>query len=82
MLFRSGKVARLPLAKASAILAESSIVGHDTKEFLKALLGAGCQQLPIVKHDTAQGSFLLNPLRKSRELADNFLPDEPRFVVS
>ena len=65
-----GKVARLPLAKASAILAEASIVGHDTKEFFKALLGAGCQQLPIVKHDTAQGSFLLNPLRKSRELVD------------
>lgn len=65
-----GKVARLPLAKASAILAEASIVGHDTKEFLKALLGAGCQQLPAVKHDTAQGSFLLNPLRKSRALAD------------
>lgn len=65
-----GKVARLPLAKASAILAEASMVGHDTKEFFKALLGAGCQQLPAVKHDTAQGSFLLNPLRKSRELAD------------
>ena len=65
-----GKVVCLPLTKASAILAEASIVGHDTKEFLKTLLGAGCQQLPIVKHDTAQGSFLLNPLRKSRALAD------------
>ena len=65
-----GKVACLPLAKASAILAEASIVGHDTKEFFKALLGAGCQRLPDIKHDTAQGSFLLNPLRKSRELAD------------
>ncbi len=65
-----GKVARLPLAKASTILPEVSIVGHDTKEFLKALLGAGCQKLPIIKHDTAQGSFLLNPLRKSRALAD------------
>lgn len=65
-----GKVACLPLTKASAILAEASIVGHDTKGFLKALLGAGCQRLPAVKHDTAQGSFLLNPLRKSRALAD------------
>ena len=65
-----GKVACLPLTKASAILAEASIVGHDTKEFLKALLGADCQRLPAVKHDTAQGSFLLNPLRKSRALAD------------
>lgn len=80
-----GKVARLPLAKASAILAEASIVGHDTKEFLKTLLGAGCQQLPAVKHDTAQGSFLLNPLRKSRELADLAgveSLDDPRLAMA
>ena len=80
-----GKVARLPLAKASTILPEVSIVGHDTKEFLKALLGAGCQQLPIVKHDTAQGSFLLNPLRKSRALADLAgveSLDDPRLAMA
>ena len=80
-----GKVARLPLAKASAILAEALIVGHDTKEFFKALLGVGCQQLPIVKHDTAQGSFFLNPLRKSRELADLAgveSLDDPRLVMA
>lgn len=80
-----GKVARLSLAKASAILAEASIVGHDTKEFLKALLGAGCQQLPAVKHDTAQGSFLLNPLRKSRKLADLAgveSLDDPRLAMA
>lgn len=80
-----GKVARLPLAKASAILAEASIVGHDTKEFLKTFLGAGCQQLPAVKHDTAQGSFLLNPLRKSRELADLAgveSLDDPRLAMA
>ena len=79
------KVARLPLAKASAILAEASIVGHDTKEFFKALLGAGCQQLPAVKHDTAQGSFLLNPLRKSRALADLAgveSLDDPRLAMA
>lgn len=80
-----GKVARLPLAKASAILAEASIVGHDTKEFFKALLGAGCQRLPAVKHDTAQGSFLLNPLRKSRALADLAgveSLDDPRLAMA
>ena len=80
-----GKVACLPLAKASAILAEASIVGHDTKEFFKALLGAGCQRLPAVKHDTAQGSFLLNPLRKSRELADLAgveSLDDPRLAMA
>lgn len=80
-----GKVARLPLAKASAILAEASIVGHDNKEFFKALLGAGCQRLPAVKHDTAQGSFLLNPLRKSRALADLAgveSLDDPRLAMA
>ena len=80
-----GKVACLPLTKASAILAEASIVGHDTKEFLKALLGADCQRLPAVKHDTAQGSFLLNPLRKSRELADLAgveSLDDPRLAMA
>ena len=80
-----GKVARLPLAKASAILAEASIVGHDTKEFFKALRGAGCQLLPAVKHDTAQGSFLLNPLRKSRALADLAgveSLDDPRLAMA
>ncbi len=80
-----GKVARLPLAKASAILAEASIVGHDTKEFFKALLGAGCQRLPAVKHDTAQGSFLLNPLRKSRALVDLAgveSLDDPRLAMT
>lgn len=80
-----GKVACLPLAKASAILVEASIVGHDTKEFFKALLSAGCQQLPIVKHDTAQGSFLLNPLRKSRALADLAgveSLDDPRLAMA
>lgn len=80
-----GKVVCLPLTKASAILAEASIVGHDTKEFFKALLGAGCQQLPAVKHDTAQGSFLLNPLRKSRALADLAgveSLDDPRLAMA
>lgn len=83
--YEKGKVARLLLAKASTILAEASIVGHDTKEFFKALLGAGCQQLPIVKHDTAQGSFLLNPLRKSRALADLAgveSLDDPRLAMA
>ncbi len=80
-----GKVVCLPLTKASAILAEASIVGHDTKEFFKALLGAGCQRLPAVKHDTAQGSFLLNPLRKSRALADLVgveSLDDPRLAMA
>ena len=65
-----GKVAKVSLADAAEILAHVPLVGHDTKVFLKRMLGAGYDTLPEIHHDTAQGSFLLNPLRKSRELAD------------
>lgn len=65
-----GKAGKLPLAQAGKILESVPIIGHDTKVLLKALLGAGIESLPEVHHDTAQGSFLLNPLRKSRELRD------------
>ena len=65
-----GKVARLPRAEAAKILAHIPLVGHDVKAFLKTLLADNALPLPTVKHDTAQGSFLLNPLRKSRQLAD------------
>ena len=63
------KVVKLPFAEAAEILSHTAIIGHDTKPFLKRLLAAGVA-LPTVLHDTAQGSFLLNPLRKSREIAD------------
>lgn len=63
------KAAKVTLAAAAEILAHVPIVGHDVKPLLKRLLGVNAV-LPIVAHDTAQGSFLLNPLRKSRELSD------------
>ncbi len=65
-----GKAAKLTLEQALPILEQATIVGHDTKLLLKRLLAAGATKLPTVVHDTAQGSFLLNPLRKSRALAD------------
>ena len=64
------KAARLPRADAAKILTHVPIVGHDVKKFLKQLLADGITTLPEVQHDTAQGSFLLNPLRKSRRLED------------
>ncbi len=64
-----GKAARLSLEKAGHILAHVPIVGHDVKNFLKLLIARGAK-LPEIHHDTAQGSFLLNPLRKSRQLTD------------
>jgi len=65
-----GKAAKLPLADAAKILESVPLIGHDTKVLLKAFLTAGHTALPEVHHDTAQGSFLLNPLRKSRQLSD------------
>jgi DNA polymerase-1 len=80
-----GKAARLTLPEAARIIAEVPIVGHDTKLLLKQLLAAGHSSLPEVHHDTAQGSFLLNPLRKSRELADLIgveSVDDPKYAIS
>lgn len=80
-----GKAAKLPLADAAKVLEHVALVGHDTKSLLKNLLAAGIEQLPVLKHDTEQGSFLLNPLRKSRELA-NLVGmesiDDPKLAIS
>ena len=65
-----GKAAKLSLSEAAAIVREAPIIGHNIKEFLKSLLSSGEVRLPEIHHDTQQGSFLLNPLRKSRELGD------------
>lgn len=80
-----GKAARMSLAEAGKILANIPIVGHDTKILLKQFLAHGIEDLPEIHHDTAQGSFLLNPLRKSRQLEDlvgmeSF--DDPKLGIS
>lgn len=80
-----GKAAKLPLHDAAKVLEHVAVVGHDTKSLLKNLLVAGVTKLPNVQHDTEQGSFLLNPLRKSRELADLVgmeSIDDPKLAVS
>ena len=65
-----GKVVKLNVEEAEDILLNVPIIAHDTKIILKQLLKAGYKKLPEVHHDIAQGSFLLNPLRKSRALND------------
>lgn len=65
---RGGKATKLSLADAAEILAHVAVVGHDVKAFLKSLLTSGIDALPEIHHDTVQGSFLLNPLRKSKSL--------------
>lgn len=65
-----GKVARLPIDEALEIIQDIPVIGHDCKPLLKTLLSRGVAKLPQIRHDTAQGSFLLNPLRRSRNLSD------------
>lgn len=80
-----GKAARLGAAEAYSILSHTKLVGHDVKVLLKRMLADGVHELPGVRHDTAQGSFLLNPLRKSRELADLVgmeSIDDPKLAIS
>jgi DNA polymerase-1 len=80
-----GKVAKMTRKTAIEILSATQLVGHDTKVFMKQLLADGVSNLPVVLHDTAQGSFLLNPLRKSRELADLVgleAIDDPKLAIT
>lgn len=80
-----GKVVRLPRTEASAILQHANIVGYSVKDFLKQLLSDGMTSLPVIRHDVAQGSFLLNPLRRSRDLADLVgleSVDDPKMAIS
>lgn len=79
-----GKVVKLSYAEAKDILLNVPIVAHDAKVFLKELLAAGYDDLPEVHHDIAQGSFLLNPLRKSRALNDliGMEIDSPELAIS
>lgn len=65
-----GKAAQLKLDDAINIMSDVPIVAHDAKVLLKQILATGSDKLPTVRHDIAQGSFLLNPLRKSRKLSD------------
>ena len=80
-----GKAAKVTREQAAQILADVPMIGHDTKVFLKQLLSDGAKTLPEIHHDTAQGSFLLNPLRKSRELPDLVgmeAIDDPKMAIS
>ena len=79
-----GKVVKLTTVEAKDILTNVPVVAHDAKIFLKELLAAGYIDLPEVHHDIAQGSFLLNPLRKSRALNDliGMEVDTPELAIS
>lgn len=80
-----GKAAKLARVEAEEVLQHAAVVGHEVKVLFKQMLRDGVMTLPEVRHDTAQGSFLLNPLRKSRELADLVgmeTIDDPKLAIS
>lgn len=51
-----------------------SIVGYDTKHFLKMLLQFDCE-LPLIFHDTLISGFLINSLQREISLTDLFEKD-------
>lgn len=52
------------------VFKDTLLIAHDAKRLLKNVLNAGDEILPTVIHDTEHAAFLLDPLRKSRELGD------------
>lgn len=52
------------------VLKNTSLIAHRAKQLLKTMLNVGATDLPQVLHDTEHAAFLLDPLRKSRELGD------------
>ena len=67
---KQGTAAKFSINEASKILSKTPIVGHAVKNWLKVLLAHDDALTLTVAHDTAQGSFLLNPLKKFHNLAD------------
>ena len=67
---KQGTAAKFSINEASKILDKTPIVGHAVKDWLKVLLVHDDALTLTVAHDTAQGSFLLNPLKKFHDLAD------------
>lgn len=73
------KAAKFSIDEAGRILNGAPIVGHAVKKCLKTLLTYNDMLTLKVAHDTAQGSFLLNPLRKFHSLADLVGVESPRL---
>ena len=67
---KKGQAAKFSINEASEVLDKTPIVGHAVKDWLKVLLVHDDALTLTVAHDTAQGSFLLNPLKKFHDLAD------------
>lgn len=66
---KTGEASKLPIKKAAKLLAGVSIVAHGARPLLSAILDHS-DELPDLHHDTEQGAFLIDPLRKTRDLGE------------
>ncbi len=66
---------RLDMKTAVELLPSCSIVTHDARPLIYALLNAGATKLPKIVHDTRVGHFMLDPLDKFRELGEVSMQD-------
>lgn len=62
--------AEVDIKTLTRVFKDVSLIAHGVKPLLKNVLKSGAQSLPKVLHDTEHAAFLLDPLRKSRELSD------------
>ena len=67
---KSGEAYECDLKDITDVLNGSPLIVHDGGQLIKNVLATGSTKLPHVEHDTRQAAFLLDPLAKSRELAD------------
>jgi len=79
---KTGEAYKTNLKSVTKLLAGQAIIGHNAKILLKLLLDVS-DKIPTVLHDTEQAAFLLDPLRKNRDLEELMGIDEsdPLVVV-
>ena len=66
---KSGEASKLTVKKAAKLLAGLQVIAHNARPLLRRLLDEG-DQLPELHHDTEQGAFLLDPLRKTHDIGE------------
>ena len=66
------------------VLSSLNIITHSAGDFLHFLLKSKVQNLPSIFYDTRQAAFLIDPLRRSRDLVDLVAVEEltPELAVS
>lgn len=76
--------AQVDMTTLTNVFKDAKLISHGAKAVLKNVLKAGGEILPQVQHDTEHAAFLLDPLRKSRDLGDlaGIDPTDPLLAVA